>query len=122
MCRLCKWSSHTRATSRSTGFFLTLLLFFSLVPSHSPKTKHTKPINNTADSTTISYITIKSPSSPSPPPAPISTMDAGYRIWVGGLNRDVTVDDLAATFVRFGNPAKGVRLRFGVNGAEAVIT
>ena len=49
-------------------------------------------------------------------------MDAGYRIWVGGLNRDVTVEDLAATFVRFGNLSEGVRLRFEVNGAEAVIT
>ncbi|KAM0706585.1 hypothetical protein Q7P35_005912 [Cladosporium inversicolor] len=49
-------------------------------------------------------------------------MDAGYRIWVGGLNRDVTVDDLAATFVRFGDLSEGVRLRFRVNGAEAVIT
>lgn len=49
-------------------------------------------------------------------------MDAGYRIWVGCLSRDVTVADLAATFMRFGNLAEGVRLRVGVNGAEAVVT
>lgn len=48
-------------------------------------------------------------------------MDAGYHIWIGKMKRSVTTDDLAATFCRFGDFAEGIRLRFGVKGAEAVI-
>jgi len=52
-------------------------------------------------------------------------MSAAYRIWVGGMNRDVTVDDLAATFSRFGRFLEGIRLRTDSThrlGSEAVIT
>ena len=49
-------------------------------------------------------------------------MTAVYHIWVGDLSRDVTVEDLKATFFRFGDLAEGVRLRCDINGAEAVIT
>jgi hypothetical protein len=49
-------------------------------------------------------------------------MDAGYRIWVGGMKRSVTVEDLMATFFRFGDLTEGVRLRCDIKGAEAVIT
>lgn len=49
-------------------------------------------------------------------------MDAVYRIWVSDLSRNVTVNDLTATFMRFGDLSEGVRLRFDINGAEAVIT
>ena len=49
-------------------------------------------------------------------------MAAVYRIWVGDLSRSMTVDDLTATFMRFGDMPEGVRLRFDIKGAEAVIT
>jgi len=49
-------------------------------------------------------------------------MAAVYRIWVGNLSRNVTVEDLTATFFRFGDMPEGVRLRFDIKGAEAVIT
>lgn len=49
-------------------------------------------------------------------------MDAVHRIWVSKMKRSVTVEDLSATFYRFGNFAEGIRLRFDVKGAEAVIT
>ena len=52
-------------------------------------------------------------------------MNAGHRIWVGGMNRNVTVEDLAATFTRFGRFSEGIRLRTDLThrlGAEAVIT
>ena len=49
-------------------------------------------------------------------------MAAVYRLWVGDLSRNVTVDDLTATFMRFGDTPEGVRLRFDIKGAGAVIT
>lgn len=49
-------------------------------------------------------------------------MAAVHRIWIGNLSRNVAVEDLTATFFRFGDLAEGVRLRCDIKGAEAVIT
>jgi len=64
-------------------------------------------------------------SPPSPPPAaPDSTTDAGHRIWVGTMDRNVTTQLVRANFEQFGEIKAKILFRVEIlnpAGAEAVI-
>ena len=52
---------------------------------------------------------------------------AGYHIWVGRMDNAVTMEDLEATFLRFGALSEGIRMRTDTThpkgrGTEAIIT
>jgi hypothetical protein len=52
-------------------------------------------------------------------------MDAGYSIWLGTMDRDVTPTLLRSIFIHFGEMSRDIQLIIDVHdplGAEAVIT